>query len=587
MDQPQNCEYLLTDLTEEHSERHEISPEVLRDYPSGVGLATYLLDLHMPTGTDPLAEESVIVISTGFFAGLPYPGGTRFAIAGKSPLTHCWAGGTMGGEFAWALPRSGTSTWVIKGCASDWSYLFLDEGRLFFRPAAPLLGKSLDASKRELKEIWGREIAVLGIGPSGEDQVRFASISDGSPERGVRGGLGAIFGSKKLKALVIRPHRGVTIEQTDDFLDAAAPLIKSLGTGGNVPVVEMGSPLALKKLNEAQALPIHNFNKTGFDGGWFDALDHLEMKKRACIGCPISCVRLYLSEEASGSEPGQTLLPLFPEQIWALGPLMDVTDMGSTLQGLRACLKHGLDPISMGVVAAWAAECFEKGIDIGLDLGGEAGFGNGGWTASLPDRVIADPHALGLLGMGVYKAAEKAGPNAMELAVHFCGQELSYMDPRRAFLPLSYLGPALDLTANGSFKKSISSAQAWASEMIRHEDRWALLETLGICQFASAAQEDLMGTLACFCEFVTGSAVSPEDLTRWGQRCVKLIKAFDWREGRRPLNLNLSEKFFKEDLIGAEDAFPALDLESYQVRMGTYFSQRGWSSEGEPLEILP
>jgi aldehyde:ferredoxin oxidoreductase len=292
-------------------------------------------------------------------------------------------------------------------------------------------------------------------------------------------------------------------------------------------------------------------------------------------------------EEASEDERGQRLLPLFPEQLWALGPLVDVADMESTLAGLRACLKHGLDAVSMGVVAAWTAECFEKGIDIGLDLGEDAGFGNGEWTASLPDQVIANPNTLGLLGMGVYKAAEKAGPQAMELAVHFCGQELSYLDPRRAFLPLSYLGPALDLATNGSFKNPISSDQEWASEMIRYEDRWAMLETLGICPFASAAQEDLMGTLARFCEIVMGSAVSSEELTRWGQGCVRLIKSYDWREGWRPLNLNLAEKFFKEDLLGSEDTFPALDLQSCQVRMETYFSQRGWSSEGEPLEILP
>ncbi len=123
--------------------------------------------------------------------------------------------------------------------------------------------------------------------------------------------------------------------------------------------------------------------------------------------------------------------------------------------------------------------------------------------------------------------------------------------------------------------------------MIRYEDRWAMLETLGICPFASAAQEDLMGTLARFCEIVMGSAVSSEELTRWGQSCVRLIKSYDWREGWRPLNLNFAEKFFKEDLLGSEDIFPALDIQSCQVRMETYFSQRGWSSEGEPLEILP
>ncbi|MBW2149970.1 MAG: hypothetical protein JRI22_23545, partial [Deltaproteobacteria bacterium] len=174
MDQLQTKEYLLIDLSSKHSERREISPEILEEYPSGVALAAYLLEHHLPPGTDPLAPESVIVITAGLMAGLPYPGATRFAMTAKSPLTNCWTGGTMGGEFAWALSRSGVLALVIQGRAPDWSYLLLDEDRLFFRQAALLLGKSIDEVRTEINQTWGHETALLGAGPAGEAQIRFA-----------------------------------------------------------------------------------------------------------------------------------------------------------------------------------------------------------------------------------------------------------------------------------------------------------------------------------------------------------------------------------------------------------------------------
>ena len=584
MDQLQTKEYLLIDLSSKNSERYEISPEILEEYPSGVALATYLMERHMPPGTDPLAPESAIVITQGLMAGLPYPGATRFAMTAKSPLTHCWAGGTMGGEFAWALPRSGVLALVIQGRAPDWSYLLLDEDRLFFRQAAFLLGKSVDEVRTEIKELWGHETALLGIGSAGEAQIRFATLSDGSPERGLRGGLGAIFGSKRLKGLAIRPNRPVEIGQLDNFIHAAAPLNKSLSTLENVPVLEMGLPSVLRKLDQAQSLPSHNFQTTGFEETWFDAVENLDIKKRSCIGCPFSCVRLHPMVNGPSVEKNQTFLPLFPEHLWALGPLVGVNEVEDTLQALKACLKTGLDPVSMGVVAAWVAECLEKGIDLGIGFGGEAGFGNGQWLASLPEQMTTEPRTRDLLGMGVFKAAEKTGSDTMAFAVHFWGQEISCMDPRSASSRLSYLGPAFEFLRLNGFSAPASSENEPGPEIIGYENRWALLETLGLCHSASAAQEDLISSLAVFCQMVTDAPVASEKLSRWSQNCVNLIKSFDWREGWRPLNLDLSDKFFTQDLSGPENVFQALDPETWRARMRKYFSLRGWSNEGKPAQ---
>jgi len=435
----------------------------------------------------------------------------------------------MGGEFAWALSRSGVFALVIQGRAPDWSYLLLDEDRLFFRQAAPLLGKSIDEVKTEIKRLWGHDTAILGVGSAGEAQIRFATLSDGSPERGLRGGLGAIFGSKQLKALTIRPNRPVEIGQLDNFIRAAAPLHKSLSTLKDAPLLETGLPSVLRKLDHSQSLPSHNFQTTGFEKSWFDTVENLDIKKRSCIGCPFSCIRLHpLVDDSSGGKD-QTLLPIFPEHLWALGPLLDVNSLQNTLQALKACLKTGLDPVSMGVVAAWVAQCLEKGIDLGIDFGDEAGFGDGQWLAPLPEQITTEPRTRDLLGMGVLKAAEKTGSDTMAFAVHFWGQELSCMDPRSDTRRLSYLGPAFDFPGMNDLTGPASSENEPGPEMIGYENRLALLETLGLCHRASAAQKDLMGSLALFCEFVTDTPVSSEKLSRWSRNCVNLIKNFDWK----------------------------------------------------------
>ena len=575
---------LLIDLERERSESRQIPEEVLLESPAGIALATRLLTDHLPAGADPLAPESVIVFTTGLLAGMPYPGSTRCAVAAKSPLTGCWAGGTMGGEFAWALCRSGWSAIVLQGRAQDWCYLLLDEGRVYFRPGASLLGKSLRETKDELRHAWGDDIAVLGVGPAGEAGVRFASMSDGSPDRGVRGGLGAVFGAKNLKALVIRPDRPVKIEQPEAFLEATAPLIRSLSEVKDVPAVQMGTPSALKRLNQAHALPSHNFQTVGFQDSWFDGVEGLDVKKRACTGCPLSCVNLFLREKDSETGNETVELPLFPEHLWALGPLLDVTALEEIIKALGACLDMGLDPVSVGVVAAWAAECLQNEIDLGVDLGAEAGFGQGAWLASLPSGITSGSGLRDLLGMGVFRAAKKVGHDAVEAAVHFWGQELSYVDPRRAFQPLSYLGPAFDLPMGDAAPEEALSDKEWALEMIRRENRWAMLETVGICPKAFAAQQDLMGNLAGICRFVIGDAASQERLLLWGRKCVDLIKSFDWREGWRPFDLTLAERFFSRDLAADGETYAALDRKNWNTRMATYFTSREWSPEGMPPE---
>ncbi|MEJ2717316.1 MAG: aldehyde ferredoxin oxidoreductase N-terminal domain-containing protein [Deltaproteobacteria bacterium] len=578
MGKSQPFQYLLIDVTQSQSQLLDIPPEVIRDYPSGAALATWLLSTHQPQHTDPLSPGSVVALAPGMFSGLPFPGATRMALVATSPLTGLWAGGVMGGEFAWALARTGWSAVVIQGRAPELCFLLFDEGRVFFRRASRLRGFSQRRATDELKRDWGSEAAVLCIGPAGEALVRFANVRDSSPEPGLRGGLGAVLGSKNLKALVLRPDQGRSIAQPEDFLGKVVPLIKRLGGTDETD----GSVTVLDKLEKADALPGRNFQEVFKEPTWIDAVNKVPESKRACIGCPISCLRLASIESEDGGGQPRSELTLLPEHVWAAGPLVGLDSPEHTARVLIRCREQGLEPISFGGATAWAAEAVEKGIDLGLHFDSPAGFGRADWLADLPGLLVSNPQVRGLLGQGAAAAAQKIGGPAIALAAHYEGQELSYIDPRRHYLPLSFLGPAFVIWPWEEMNLETDEEET-IDGLISREDQWALWQTLGLCPWAADAQEGLEEMLCEMFPLLDGRNVSPETLTGWSRGLIRLIKSFDWREGWRPFNQNVSPRFFEEDLISPDRVFSALDREERHGRMKKYFSRRGWGDDGRPI----
>ena len=570
-------QYLLIDVTESQSQLVDIPPDVIRDYPSGTALATWLLVNHQSPGIEPLSPESVVALAPAMFSGLPLPGATRMAVVTKSPLTGLWAGGTMGGEFAWALSRSGWAGIVIQGRAPDFSYVLVDEGRVFFRKAPRLHGWSTSRVKDELKTEWGNDAAVLCIGPAGEALVRFASVSDGTPEPDLRGGLGAVLGSKNLKAMVLRPDQGRSIAQPAGFLERVEPLMKKLAganeTGGSIAVLD--------RLEKADALPGRNFREVFRAEDWIDNVNKVPGRKRSCIGCPISCVQLASVEIEEDGGLAQADCGLFPEHVWAAGPLVGIDSPDETARILLRCREHGLEPVSFGGVSAWAAEVVEHGMDLGLDFRTEAGFGRVEWLADLPNVLVTDQAVRELLGKGVAAAAQQIGGAATALAAHYEGLEMSYADPRRNYLPLSFLGPAFFIlpSADGNLE---TGGETTINSLIESEDRWALWQTLGLCPWAAGAEDGLEGILPEIFPLVDGRNITAETLKGWNNGLISLIKTFDWREGWRPFNQNLSQRFFDEDLTISDRVIPALDREKRHNDMKEYFSERGWGDDGRP-----
>jgi aldehyde:ferredoxin oxidoreductase len=574
----QPAQYLSIDLSRSRSELLEVPPEVASEYPYGGALATWLLHTHLPQGTEPLSSQTPIVLVPGVFSGLPFPGATRMAVVTTSPLTGLWAGGVMGGEFAWALARTGWSALVVRGKAPESCFLLLDEGRVFFRKASHIEGCSLSRARDELKRDWGSAAAVLCVGPAGEAMVRYASLSDGTPEPGLRGGVGAVFGSKNLKAVVLRPHRGRSIEHPTDFLEKVSPLMKSLAATEKT----QGSVDVLEDMEKAEALPGRNFQEVFTDRGWIESIRKLSSRRSACIGCPIACLKSAPVESEDDGSRSLTELALFSEHLWAAGPLVGLTSVEDTARILIRCRELGLDPISYGGVAAWAAETLEKGIRLGLDFKSDAGFGQVDWLVNLPDMIVTNPEVNELLGQGVRAAAQRIGGAASDLTAHYEGQELTYADPRRNHPPLSFLGPAFPLPLSPDLSLE-ATGEAAVNDLIAGEDRWALSLTLGLCPWAAMTQVELERITPELLRQVDGRDITGETLVEWSKNLINLIKAFDWHHDWRPFDQNLSARFFQEDLSSADRVFRALDPKDRRDQMKRYFSERGWQEDGRPI----
>jgi len=588
MDDLKGKSYLHIDLTHEQYEIRKTDLNTTGNYPSGIALATFLLSVTLPAGTDPMSPDNVLVFAPGMFAGTPYPGATRVAIASKSPLTGLWAGGTMGGGFAWALSQTGWDAVVIQGRASSLSYLLLDEGRVFFRNARDIEGCFFSETRRKLEETWGEDAGVLCIGPAGESQMKFANLQDGFPEASVRGGMGAVFGAKNLKALVVRPYVPINTGKAEAFLEAVLPSIKGARETESAHSFEMQTPHALRKLNHLDALPSRNFQAAGFSEEWFNALESLDTQKRSCPGCPYACIYTVLSKEDSERPENRVAVPIDPEHLWALGPLLDVTELDESLKTLRACQEYGIAPVSLGILAAWMAECREKNIDLGIGLDLEPKFGDGSWLPGLPGRITENPVIRDVLARGVSEAAKRIGPGSEVFAMHFCGEGLSFIDLRRGFWPLSFLGPAVLIPAqNNGFPSDYWLTADGNHKMIQVENHWALLESIGICKRVGMAQRNFHENLLPLCQLVSVHSGAEEFVKEWGEKCVKLIQAFNWREGWRPQHLCLPKRFLQEELATPQHVYPALDAGRWLECMKHYFTLRGWSAEGDPGDTQP
>jgi len=592
-------EYLRIDVGSGEAIRIALDPEIARRFIGGVGLGTWLLHQETPPGFDPLGAEAAVIFAFGPLLGTPLTTSAKYALVAKSPLTGRIGDALSSSRFAVVAKRMGVDAIVLTGCAARPSVLLLDEAGASLEAAGDLWGHGLPVS--EAARALGTRFpgyAFALIGPAGEHLVRYAGVTNEGRHAG-RGGLGAVFGGKRLKAIGVRGDRRVPLADAAKTIALSKALAKrSLGPATE-KYRELGTVGNLAAFNRLAALPTRNFQESTFEGAADVSGEILHATRRkargSCINCTIGCEHFF--EVAPGEAPVKAEY----ESVFALGPLCGIRDPEMVLRASRSCDELGLDTISAGGTIAFAMECAERGLFDGTAFEAEARglrFGDGARLLVLLEDIALRRGALAdLLAEGSRSAAARLGPPAPDFAPHVKGLEIPGYEPRALqsmALGFSVGSRGADHNRSGAYEADFSgqvdrfhvSAES-ARGAIATEDRAAMLDSLILCKFLRGTLVDFFGESAEMLAAVTGFDCDADELRRAAQRIVLLKRLFNEREGWTAAEDTLPERFFTQSLTkGAADG-AVISREGLARSIAAYYEARGLRSDGTvPAETL-
>jgi len=565
-----------------------------RDYIGGYGIGARLLFEGIPPTIDPLGPENILAFLTGPLTGSPAPTGTRWTVAGKSPLTGTWGDANASGFFGVALKQAGFDGVLFRGISARPVFLYMDSGDAELRDASELWGKDCSETEDWAKRELGRDVEAACIGPAGEAVSLISAIIHYKGRAAGRSGLGALMGSKRLKMVAARGTEVVPVFDADRAARLRSKYVKQItsgtgsaefytgtGTPGYTPIgITNGDSPTLNWRESVLSLP-------SGDVLTFEELLTYRTKREACWRCPIACWGLSQVEY-----DGRTVVAHQPEYetASAFGSLTGNVDYPSIIAANDLCNRYGLDSISAGACVAFAMECYEKGLIDAEDTDGiEITWGNHEAMISVLEKMARREGIGDLLADGVKIAAERIGDSAREFAIHVGGQELPMHDPR--YDPIMGLIYQIDATPGrhtqasnwlwpDGFEPGVSKlGEAAEDEPGRGRalrQVGALTHTMnasGICLFGFLSTRVEM--LPEFLTAVTGHEYSLDALLLVGERIANLRQAFNVREGWNAARLPIPRRAYgRPPLETGPTRGVTVDLD--QLR-SEYLQEMGWS----------
>ena len=428
-----NGRILRVDLSSGKLATEEPPENFYRQYFGGEGFVAYFLLREIPKGADPLGPENKLIFAAGPLTGAPVGGCGRHSVGGKSPLTGGFGEAEAGGYWGAELKMAGLDAIIVEGRAQKPVYLFVHDGQAEIRDARHLWGlKVLECQKAIREELGDASVKVAQIGPGGENLVRFACVVNDLDAFAGRSGLGAVMGSKNLKAIACRGHQRPSLTDPE-AVGVLARWIRDNGPLNGKAIRDMGTAQIINLLNRSGGLPTRNFQEGCFEG--YEKIngqamrDTILVKRRGCFACPIQCKREVKVGEPYHVDPGYGG-PEY-ETIAALGSNCGIDDLKAIAKAHELTAAYGIDSISCGAAIGFAMECLERGLLTDKDTRGlDLRFGNSAAMLQMIEQ-IARRQGLGeVLAEGVARAARKIGTASEELAPHIKGQELPMHEPR-------------------------------------------------------------------------------------------------------------------------------------------------------------
>ncbi len=577
--------YLRIDVTRQASQSEVIDQQELRKFLGGSGLGTYLLLREEAAEVDPLAPEAVLAFVFSPLVGSPLTTSAKFAVVSKSPLTGRLNDSLASSRFALEGKKTGHDAILLRGRATQPSVVLIDDDQISLEPAGDLWGKSCPDAERLLKERYGPDYQAAVIGPAGEQQVRYATISHDGRHAG-RGGSGAVLGSKNIKAVLVRGSQRVSWAEPEELVELAKGLSEKSFGPATAKYRELGTAANMLLLNRLKALPTRNFQQGSFEQAVELSPEQLNVTRTktrsSCAACTIGCEHIYGVTRKRTQDSTGTRMEY--ENLFALGSLCGVGEADDVIRASQLCDDLGLDTISAGGTIAFAMECVERGFwDVPW-----LKFGDG---QALLQAIewIGRRHDVGdMLADGSRRLAHKIGHDTIEFAPQVKGLEIPGYEPRA----LQTMGLGFAVAARGADHNRSSAYEVDIAEGARRHDlrptdavqavetenRAAIMDSMILCKFLRGVFTDLYEEAAEMLRQVTGWDVDSEELEETARRIITAKKWFNIRAGWKPDEDTLPARFLDESL--ADDQQAQMSKQHFQQAVEAYNECRGWSPEG-------
>ena len=590
---------LFVDLSEGKIEELKPAEETYRKFIGGTGLGARFLYEKMKPGSDPLGNENILGFVTGPLTGTSAPGSGRFAVVCKSPLTNAWADSNSGGYWGPELKYAGYDAVFVKGVAKEPVSLHIFEGKAELKGASHLWGKNTRETEGMLKrEIGDEKIKVACIGPSGELRSLISGIVNENGRTAARSGVGAVMGSKRLKAVVVRGRDKVPVAHPEELQKVQKTYFKLFkesdfqqrlsahGTGGGLSFLVSIGDSAVKNWTRhgTEAMPtcakLDSMN-----------MEQFKLRRYGCHSCVVRCGAMVRVEKGKFATEEETHRPEY-ETLASFGTNCFNDNIEVVIRANEICNLYGMDTIAVGNLVAFAMECYEKGLIGKEDTGGlDLSWGNAEAIVSLVEKIGRRDGLGALLADGPRTAAHRIGKGAEKWAMHVAGQALPYHDPRTS--PAQGTGyfadaiPARHVESSGT--QTLEQGGALGEDPVlstRALDRYGdysgkgPMLTLGAQFFQFFSSAGLCGLLllgsrvpaAEYVAAVTGWEMDWSEALRAGKRILTLRQAFNAREGIVPDDFYLPERLVQPLGVGVS-AGQKIDFGTMKE---SYFAEMGW-----------
>ena len=590
----ENCagKILRVDLTNRSYSVEDLAQKTAEMFIGGHGVATKILMDEMDPKVDPLSPDNKLIFSTGPLTGTAAVMGSRYMVTAKSPMTGLLGFANSGGFFGPAMRSAGYDHIIFEGGSDNPVYMLITDEDIQFKDASHIWGKDTHETEdiiRKEVEVSGKRVRVACIGPAGEKLVRMAAIMNDKHRAAGRCGLGAVMGSKNLKAVVVQGAKKVSIADAAGFKS----IIKEIKTKiKDKPMAEgfreLGTAGSLMLLNEMGILPTKNFKRSSFKGALKISGETLAekylVKKKPCFACPIACGRgtkvTDPGYEGEGEGPEYETLAM-------LGSNLEIESLAAITKANYICNQLGMDTISVGGTLACAMELFEKGYLTKEDAGLELKFGDHNLLVKLIELMGKREGFGDVLAEGGFSLAEKFGHPEVFMGLH--KMELPGYEPRGAKgMGLNYttstIGPShgrgytISMEIMGAPEK-IDPVEEQGKAMVTKalQDMTAAWDSSGLCLFATFVMDpaEALGMLSA----ATGRVFLIMEFIGIGERIFNLQRLFNLKAGLKKENERLPDRFYKEPLPDGPNAGAFLSLEQ---ALTEYKSLRGWDEDGIP-----